>query len=161
MVLCDVEVDVETDLAEVWSDIASHSGRRDRDLIEIAFRNTAAELETPDLTPVVTPNLAKKITGLRFVGADLDNLNEGINPFSVVIGDHSTASGEAIYQDAIEVALGYHDLKAGNGKKQKCSDIRNTRAGQSHDQILSYYFGGLIGRTTLHGMAVRQIRGII
>jgi hypothetical protein len=54
-------------------------------LIEIAFRNTATELGTLDLTPVVTPNLAKKITGLRFVGATLDNLNDGINPFSVVM----------------------------------------------------------------------------
>jgi hypothetical protein len=81
MVLCDVEV--KTDLPEVWSDIPSSGGRRDRDLIEIAFRNTATELGTPDVTPVVTPNLAKKTTGLRFVGANLDNLHEGINPFSL------------------------------------------------------------------------------
>ena len=74
-----------TDLPEMWSDLAANGGKRDRDLIEMSFRNTAAELGMADLTPVVTPSLAKKITGLRFVGADLDNLNEGINPFSIVI----------------------------------------------------------------------------
>jgi hypothetical protein len=113
MMLCDVEV--ETDLPEVWSDIATSGGKRDRDLIETAFRNTATDLGTPDLTPVVTPNLAKKITGLRFVGADLDNLNEGINPFSIVIVDHSTSAGEAAYKSAMDAALDYDDLMAGTG----------------------------------------------
>jgi hypothetical protein len=69
----------------------------------------------PDLAPVVTPSLARKITGLRFVGADLDNLNEGINPFSVIIIDHSTATGEMAYKSAMDAALDYDDLLAGTG----------------------------------------------
>jgi hypothetical protein len=113
MILCGVEI--ETDLPEIWSDLAANGGKRDRDLIEISFRNTAAELGMADLTPVVTPSLAKKITGLRFVGADLDNLNEGINPFSIVIVDHSTTNGEAAYQAAMESALDYDDLMSGTG----------------------------------------------
>jgi hypothetical protein len=59
--------------------------------------------------------LARKITGLRFVGADLDNLNEGINPFSAIIIDHSTAAGEIAYKSTMDAAPDYEDLLAGTG----------------------------------------------
>jgi hypothetical protein len=47
------------------------------------------------MAPVVTPQLAKKITSLRLAGTNLDDLSEGIQPFYIiVIMDHTTASGE-------------------------------------------------------------------
>jgi hypothetical protein len=164
MVLCDVEI--ETDLPKDWSDITSSGGRRDHNLIEIAFRNTATEPGMPDLTPFVTANLAKKITGLRYVGKDFDNLSvkEGINSFSVVIVDHSTASGEAAYQDVMEAAVDCDDLMTGNGVS--LTDLKSVKTTmrwcrKHQDRILLYYFGALVGRTTLPSKAVRPFRDSI
>jgi hypothetical protein len=49
------------------------------------------------------------------VGTNLDNLDEGVNPFSVVIVDHTTNNGLAAYQKAMQAALDYDDLMYGTG----------------------------------------------
>jgi hypothetical protein len=64
-------------------------------------------------TPVVTPSLAKKITDMRLVGHNLDNLDEGISSFSIVIIDTTTHSSEITYQAAIKAARKYDDLVNG------------------------------------------------
>jgi len=81
MILCGVTI--ESDLPELWTNLASNNGKKDRQIIEMAFKDKAAELRMKTSTPIVTPNLAKKIIELRLVGTNLDALEEGINPFSV------------------------------------------------------------------------------
>jgi hypothetical protein len=79
MILCDVVV--ETDLPDVWIDLASNGGKRDRETIELGVNSKAAKLRMQDSAPIVTPNLAKKTTTLRLEGTNMDNLEEGVNPF--------------------------------------------------------------------------------
>lgn len=46
-------------------------------------------------TPIVTPNLAKKIIEVRLVGANLDDLDESVNRFSVVFVESCPTSSDA------------------------------------------------------------------
>jgi hypothetical protein len=99
MILCDVVL--ESDLPDVWTNLASNSGKRDRQIIEMAVREKATELGMKHSTPIITPNLAKKITDLRLVGNNMDDLDEGINPFSTVIIDNTTGATELAYRAAV------------------------------------------------------------
>jgi hypothetical protein len=47
---------------------------------------------------------AKKIVDMRLVGRILDNLEAGINSFSMVINDNSNQASEITYLVAIKVA---------------------------------------------------------
>ncbi len=113
MVMC--RVTDESDLPSLWADLAANNGKRDREIIELAFREIATGLGTTELSPVVTPGLAKKITALRFAGVNLDDLDEGINPFSVVIVDHTSAHGQHSYNEAVAQAHDYDDMMRGDG----------------------------------------------
>jgi hypothetical protein len=113
MILCDVVV--ETDLPDTWINFAANNGKRDREIIEFAFHSKATELHMQDWAPVVTTNLARKITTLRIVSSNMDDLDQGINPFSVVIVDNTTSPAEAAYRAATKVALKYDDLTKGVG----------------------------------------------
>jgi hypothetical protein len=92
-----------------------HCCKRDRDIVELAFRREAADIGIPDLTPIVTPSLAKKVMSLWLAGTNLDNVDEGFNPFSVIVADHTTTSGEAAYEKAMQAAMDYDDLMLGAG----------------------------------------------
>jgi hypothetical protein len=80
MILCDVII--ESNLPDVWVNSANNGGKRDRQIIQATFREIATEVGIQGATPVVTPSLAKKIVDMRLVGNNLDNLEEGISPFS-------------------------------------------------------------------------------
>jgi hypothetical protein len=111
MILCDVSI--ESDLPDVWVNLASNGGKRDRQIIEATFREIATELGMQGATPVVTPSLAKKIVDMRPIGNNLDNLEEGISPFSMVMIDNSRHTSEITYQAAIKAARNYDDLVKG------------------------------------------------
>jgi hypothetical protein len=111
MILCDVII--ESDLPDVWVNLANNGGKRDRQIIQATFREIAAEVGKQGATPVVTPSLAKKIVDMRLVGNNLDNLEEGISPFSMVMIDNSNHTSEITYQAAIEAARNYYDLVKG------------------------------------------------
>ena len=113
MHLCDVAS--ESDLPEVWSEIAAANGKRDREAIELVVRNVANALFQPELAPVITPHLAKKLTSVRLGGTNLDDLTEGVQPFCVVIQDHTTSSGSAAFNDAVQAASDYDDVTRGSG----------------------------------------------
>lgn len=112
MILCMVAD--EGDLPDLYSELAAANGKRDREVIDLALREIANELDLPELAPVVTPGLAKKITCLRFAGSNMDDLDEGISPFSMIIMDHTTPSGSAAYSAAMEAAHDYDDLLRGS-----------------------------------------------
>ena len=105
----------ETDLPDLWADLASANGKQDREVIEENFRTIASGLSLAELTPVVTPGFAKKVTAMRFAGSNLDDLTEGVHPFSIIIMDHTTASGEQAYNDAMAAAFDYDDIMRGTG----------------------------------------------
>jgi len=113
MILC--RVADEGGLPELWSEVAAANGKRDQEAIELVVRQTANSLGLSGLAPVITPGLAKKITTLRSAGSDLDDLEEGVNPFSMVIMDHTTVKGERTYNEALAAAHDYDDLLRGSG----------------------------------------------
>jgi hypothetical protein len=111
MVLCHVAS--EADLPDFWASIAEANGKREREAIEVVVREMANGLGWDELSPVITPQLAKKLSTLRLAGSNLDDLDEGVNPFSIVIMDH-TSAGEKAYHDALTAANDYDDLMKGS-----------------------------------------------
>jgi hypothetical protein len=127
MILCDVVI--ESDLPDVWVNLASNGGKRDRQIIEATFNEQAAELRMHGATPIVTPNLAKKIVDMRLVGTNMDDLDEGINPFSVVLIDNANRSAEVNYQTAIKAARNYDDLTKGvSVPLEELNAVQSTKA---------------------------------
>ena len=117
-------------LPDLYKEIAEANGKRDREVVEITMRAIANVYHVPELAPVVTPSLAKKIACLRFAGSNMDDLDEGISPFSVVIMDHTTTSGTAAYNSALEAAHDYDDLTKGTGTAD-LSDLKATKGGKA------------------------------
>jgi hypothetical protein len=111
MVLCHVAS--EADLPDLWAAIAEANGKREREAIEVVVREMANGLGWDELSPVITPQLAKKLSTLRLAGSNLDDLEEGVSPFSIVIMDH-TSAGEKAYHDALTAANDYDDLMKGS-----------------------------------------------
>jgi hypothetical protein len=91
----------------LWENLASNGSKRDRLIIEATFREIAKELGMHGATPVVTPSLAKKILDMRLLGNNLDNLEEGISPISMVMIDNSNHASATTYQAAIKAARNY------------------------------------------------------
>jgi len=120
MMLCDVAI--EGNLPDMWHAIASNGGKRDREVIDEHLRAIASGLGLSELSPVVTPGLAKKIVSMRFSGSNLDDLAEGIHPFCIVIMDHTTGAGERTYNEAQTAAFDYDDIMRGSGAD--LSDIK-------------------------------------
>lgn len=108
-------VDDETTLPDMWSEIAAANGKRDRETIDMAFRDVANGLGLQDMAPIVTPGLAKKLTCLRLAGNNLDDLEEGIHPLVMVIMDHTSSEGETAYNEAMAAAQDYDDMTRGTG----------------------------------------------
>lgn len=106
-------VAVEIQLPELWHRIAASGGKRERETIEAAFREMGSDMGYQHLVPVVTPDLTKKITALRFAGTNMDDLSDGINPFVMIIPDYTSPSGEKAYLEALSFAQDYDDLVAG------------------------------------------------
>ena len=113
-------------LPDLWTELAGANGKRDRETIDMVFRQIANGLHQPELAPVVTPALAKKISTLRLAGTNLDDLSEGVQPFVIVIMDHTTSSGESAYHDAITAANDYDDMLKGAGVD--LSDLKSLKA---------------------------------
>jgi hypothetical protein len=76
----------EEDLPEVWHRVASCK-KQERFIIEEAVSEAAEAATYYDSAPVITPGLAKSIVNRQFVGADIDNLAEGIRSFTPVVND--------------------------------------------------------------------------
>ena len=117
----------EADLPILWSRIAAAGGKREREAIDSVFRETGTALDQQHLVPVITPDLAKKITSVRFAGNNMDDLSEGINPFVLIIADLTSPSGERAYLDAVAMAQDYDDLVAGT-TAAKLDDIKTLKA---------------------------------
>jgi hypothetical protein len=115
-------------LPDLWKEIASANGKRDRETIEMVLRDIANNLGQPELVPVVTPSLAKKLVSVRLAGTNLDDLSEGITPFAIVVMDHTTTTGASAYNEALSAAHDYDDLGRGTGAD--LSDLKEIKASE-------------------------------
>lgn len=73
------------DLPELFSVIAGSSKKNERVLIQEHLHTVGLGLGIPRTLLLVTPDLAKKLTLLRFDRHNMDNLSDGIHPFLTVI----------------------------------------------------------------------------
>ena len=115
-------------LSALWHEIAGANGKRDRETIDMVLRDIANGLGQPELAPVVTPTVAKKLTSVRLAGTNLDDLAEGVTPFAMVVLDHTTTSGEVAYQEALAAANDYDDLSRGTG--YDLSDLKEIKSSE-------------------------------
>jgi hypothetical protein len=106
-VMC--QVPREVDLPELWHAIAA-PGKRNRIAVEMVVSETAREMWHPELAPIITPELAKKIHSLRLGGNNLDDLSEGVQPFALTIQDYTSQDTEADANTARQKALEYNIL---------------------------------------------------
>jgi hypothetical protein len=146
LILC--RVADEANLPELWEVIAAANGKQDRSAIEWVLRQIANSLSLPELAPVVTPGLAKKLTGLRFAGSNLDDLDEGISPFSIVIVDHTTAAGQNTYNEALSFADDYDDLTKGSSS----ATLNDLKVVKSTKAIIPQTF--ILARATLQSFRI-------
>ena len=133
--LCDVTV--ETNLPELWKTIAATNGKREREAIDAKVREVASLLGFQHVVPVITPDLAKKLTTVRLAGSNMGDLTEGINPFLMIIPDYSSPGGEQTHLDAVAMAHDCDDLVAGNAAA-KMDDIKSMKAGSKIQIPYSY-----------------------
>jgi hypothetical protein len=113
------------DLPAAWRTIAAANGKRERMVVDTAIRTAASSVSLERQMPVITPLLAQKIAGLRFVGDDIDDLNEGLSPFSVVVTDH-TSAGDQTLLEATKNAEVYDDLM-GQGAAAGLEEIKELK----------------------------------
>ncbi|HKK56614.1 hypothetical protein [Marinobacter sp.] len=101
-------------LPQLWIKLAAANGKRERETIETELRITGTALGDPELAPVVTPDLAKKIVGVRLAGNNMDDFSDGVNPFLMVIQDYTSPGSEKQYFDALSLAADYDTLVGGS-----------------------------------------------
>lgn len=118
-------VTTEADLPEVWLALAA-AGKKDRLAIEAVLLAIAAADDCIDQAAIITPDLAKKLSSLQFAGSNMDDLTEGIQPFALMLQDHSTEESEATSAHARRSAEDYDQLMGG-GATTDLSDIRSLR----------------------------------
>jgi hypothetical protein len=122
--ICDETL--ETNLPLFWTLLAESSGKRDRVILAQAVQDCAASLNHEDLAPVVTSDLAKKLSTLQFVGNNINDLGDGINPFLMVVQDYSSPSNEKAYFEALQSANDYDMITSGNSAAD-LSEIKTLR----------------------------------
>ena len=105
------------DLPELYHVIAKSNKTNMRLLIAEHLRVVAQSMGIEGAAPMVTPSLAKKLSTLRFGHHDIDNLDEGIQPFVVGVRskqDHASLDKYISYYDSIVeggTAAGLRDLQ--------------------------------------------------
>jgi hypothetical protein len=110
--ICDETV--ETNLPKYWSMLAEAGGKRDRVILAQAVQDCAAALNHEDLAPVVTSDLAKKVSTLQIVGNNINDLGDGVTPFLMMVQDYSSPSSERAYFEALQTANDYDMITSGS-----------------------------------------------
>jgi hypothetical protein len=101
-------------LPELWIQLAAANGKREREVIETQLCITAANLGDPELAPVVTPDLAKKIASVRLAGNNMDDFSDGVNPFLMTVQDCTSPSSEKQHFEALFLAADCDALVGGS-----------------------------------------------
>mmetsp|Transcript_17336 Transcript_17336/g.26829 ORF Transcript_17336/g.26829 Transcript_17336/m.26829 type:complete len:554 (-) Transcript_17336:3169-4830(-) len=121
-----IGVSAEEDLPQFWRDVAQ-AGKRDRQALEQALLSTARDLGMADAAPVVTPDLVKRATGLQWAGLSVDNLSEGIQPFSIILPDYV---GSEVGVEAQRLAKTY-DIMNGTQTTASLKDAQTVNSGKA------------------------------
>ena len=77
-----------------------------------------------NLAPVITPDLSKKIVGVRLAGDNLNDFTDGVNLFLIVVQEFTSPGTEKQYFDALSLA-GNCDAMIGRAAAAEMSDIRS------------------------------------
>ena len=93
----------------MWLALAA-AGKKDRFAIEAVLLAIVAADDCIDQAAIITPDLAKKLSSLQFAGSNMDDLTEGIQPFALMLQDHSTEESEATSAHARRSAEDYDQL---------------------------------------------------
>ena len=75
----------------------------------------------------MTPNLAKKIATLRFAGTNMDDPSDRINPFVMVIQDHTPPDNEKAHFASLAAARNCDDLVS-DSTAMDLTDLKSLRA---------------------------------
>ena len=91
----------------------------------------------PHLAPVITPGLAKKVLGLHLAGTNMDDLSEGVSPFTMIIQDYTSPTSGRDYLEATRVAQDYDDLVGGSSMAD-LSDLKTINSSTKVQVPTSY-----------------------
>jgi hypothetical protein len=105
-------------LPELWHVIAKSSKTNLRILITEHLRVVAQDMGMEGAAPVVTPSLSKKLATLQFSHPDIDNLDDGIQPF--VVGVRSKKE-----QANLKSYIGYYDSILEGGAAPGLKDLQD------------------------------------
>ena len=122
--LCDVAS--AHDLPKIWIELVAGNGKHKRETIETCMRVVAAGLGDKNLEPVITPDLSKKIVGVRLAGNNLDDFTDGVNPCLMVVQDYTSPGTKKQYFNTLSVASDCDPLVGGTAVA-KLSDVRSMR----------------------------------
>lgn len=133
--LCDVNS--EDELPNVWAAIAA-AGKRDRIAIENSILATARSMQLVESAPVVTPEFAKKVTNLQLAGNDVDNFDEGVQPFALLVPNHGLI---ASYTNKTEIALAQqmineYDLMTDGSVNTSLADAKSIRTPHTKQRLV-------------------------
>ena len=109
--LCDVAL--THNLPDVWIEPAAGNGKRECETIETCTCAVKTGLGDTNLASVITPDLSKKIVGVRLAGNNLDNFTDGVNSFLMVVQDFTSPGTKKQCFDALSLASNYHTLIGG------------------------------------------------
>jgi hypothetical protein len=151
-VLCTLcNVGSEMELPQLWLSLAD-AGKRDRLAMEMVITDIARQKGQVELAPIVTPELVKRLIGLRFDGDNVEDLGVGMQPFAITISDYTSTTGEVLAIQARQRAEEYDliadgsittslaDAKAlrGAGKASLVRDFAHARALLQAQNILHH-----------------------
>lgn len=120
------QVASEDDLPAVWRQLAA-AGKKDRQALEQALLQKARDLRMAEVAPVATPDLVKRVIGLQWAGMGIDDLSEGIQPFSVVLPDYVGSNAGVEAQRLAEA----YDIMATTGTTTTLQDAQVMKTGKA------------------------------
>jgi hypothetical protein len=117
--------------------MAASAVKRDRIAVDRDVQNTARRLGATGAAPVVTPDFTKRLMGLMFGGSDPDDLAEGIQPFSMVIMDHRSATNRTVAEHTQEQSRNYDLVTSGETTTMlaDANRLRGTKVNVNFDSI--------------------------
>jgi hypothetical protein len=95
-VLCTLcEVNNKLELPQLWLLLAD-PGKRDRLAMEMVLTDIAQQKGQVQLAPIITPELVKRLVGMKFNGNNVEDLAKGIQPFPLTISHYTSTSSKAL-----------------------------------------------------------------
>jgi hypothetical protein len=149
------------ELPKLYHVIAKSTKTNLRLLVSEHLRMVAQEMGMEGSAPVVTPSLAKKLSALQFSHHNIDDLDDGIQPFVVGVRskqDQATLNRYITYYDSIVeggAAAGLQDLKT-LAEKDKAAIPRTLLQASTTLQQFHVLLRAILPET--HGLVIQYAR---